>query len=110
MLCNKREENGVTILEVAEQRIDAMVAPAFKEYLAQVAGEGSTKILLDLAVVDFMDSSGLGAVVSGLKSMAGGELAICNMQMPVKELFKLTRMDRVFKLYDSVEQGIAAMS
>jgi len=110
MLCNKREKNGVTILEVAEQRIDAMVAPDFKEYLARLAGEGSTKILLDLAVVDFMDSSGLGAVVSGLKNMAGGELAICNMQMPVQELFKLTRMDRVFKLYDSVEQGIAEMS
>jgi len=110
MLCNKRNESGVTVVEVAEKRIDAAVAPAFKEYLANEAREGATKILLDLAAVDFMDSSGLGAVVSGLKSMAGGELAICNIQMPVVELFKLTRMDRVFKLYDSVEEAVAAMS
>jgi len=110
MLINKRDKNGITIIEVAEKRIDAIMAPDFNNYLTNEIKNGATKILLDLSIVDFMDSSGLGAIVSGLKDIGGGQLAICNMQMPVEELFKLTRMDRVFAIYDSVDNAVAAMS
>ncbi|MEA3274679.1 MAG: STAS domain-containing protein [Pseudomonadota bacterium] len=110
MLINKRTKGDLIVLDVAEKRVDAAIAPDLKEYIAELAKQGATKVLLDLAAVEFMDSSGLGAVVAGLKSMGGrGELAVCNVHGAVADLFKLTRMDRVFTKYATVDEAMAAI-
>ena len=99
--------DGILIARVEERRLDASKAPAFKDEVNQVLGEGVTRLVLDLEEVEFIDSSGLGVVVSVLKRLGpSGNLAIANANSSVRRLFSLTRMDRVFTLYDSPQAAV----
>lgn len=99
--------DGILIVRVEERRLDASKAPTFKHEVNQVLGEGVTRLVLDLGEVEFIDSSGLGVVVSVLKRLGpSGNLAIANANGAVRRLFSLTRMDRVFTLYDSPQAAV----
>jgi anti-sigma B factor antagonist len=92
-------------------RIDASASTNFKGYMQDWINEGRRLIVLDLAAVDFIDSSGLVAIVSVLKMIGpGGELVICGMSEEVMNLFRLTRMNRVFQIFDSREAAVNALS
>lgn len=94
-----------------ERRIDASSAPDFKGKMVDWINTGNQRILLDLSHVDFIDSSGLGAIVSCLKTIgSGGDLLICGIRDEVMNLFKLTRMDRVFQIFSSREVALKAVS
>jgi anti-sigma B factor antagonist len=68
-------------------------------------------MVLDLGAVSFIDSSGLGALVSSLKSMGkNGDLVICGAQSAVASMFKLTRMDKVFRMYPSAQEAASALA
>ena len=67
---------------------------------------GHPLIALDLSEVDFIDSSGLGAIVSVLKQLDGrGDLVIVGAKPAVMNLFRLTRMDKVFRMYRARGRG-----
>lgn len=87
------------------RRLDASVVSAFKQQVLE-AIDGETKnVLLDLSHVEFIDSSCLGALVSILKSVSGqGELVLCSLNGTIQNLFKLTRMDRIFLLKRTVRR------
>ncbi len=105
------EKNGVLVVKIEEERLDASTAPDFKKYVLEYISEGKARILLDLGKVDFIDSSGLGAIVTILKRVSeNGDLCICNPTEPVKNMFKLTRMERVFRVFESENEAIEAMS
>ncbi len=105
------EKNGVLVVKIEEERLDASTAPDFKKYVLEYISEGKGRILLDLGKVDFIDSSGLGAIVTILKRVSeNGDLCICNPTEPVKNMFKLTRMERVFRVFESENEAIEAMS
>ena len=105
------EKNGILIVKIREERLDANTAVAFKEYLTGFITEGKTRIILNLAEVDFIDSSGLGSIVTILKRLSGkGDLCICSPTAPVENMFKLTRMERVFKIFDAEETAFKTMS
>ncbi len=101
-------QNGeVTVLRALEKRIDAGISGEFKERLNELVGAGSRWIILDISTVEFLDSSGLGAIISGLKAIGDdGKLVICGATDPVKSMFKLTRMDRIFEMYDSEAESL----
>ncbi|OQW90517.1 MAG: anti-anti-sigma factor [Beggiatoa sp. IS2] len=68
---------------------------------------GHQYILLDLSHVDFIDSSGLGAIVSSFKLLGNkGNFVLCGVHGAVMSLLNLTRMDRVFPIYASLEEAI----
>jgi len=93
---------GVLIVKPSEKRIDASVATEFKGKMVDWINEGNTKIILDLVNVDFIDSSGLGAIVSSLKAIGGiGDLVISGLQETVMGVFRLTRMNKVFQIFSS---------
>jgi anti-sigma B factor antagonist len=105
-----REESrdGVLIVQVCSHRIDASKAPQFKEELTKRVQPGQTKLVLDFSMVDFIDSIGLGALVSCLKRLGSREqLTIVGASGTVRRLFAQTRMDRVFALYPSLEAALA---
>jgi anti-sigma B factor antagonist len=108
------EENKVgevLVAKVLEGRIAADIAPRFKAHLAEYMSQGNRSIVLDLATVTFIDSSGLGALVSSLKSMGKeGDLVISGAHGAVASMFKLTRMDKVFRMYGSTDEAVAALS
>jgi len=105
------ERGGVTILRALEKRIDAGISRDLKAKMAETVNAGSRRILLDISTVEFLDSSGLGAIISGLKAVGGdGKLVVCGTTDAVKSMFKLTRMDRVFEMYDNEAEALGAFT
>lgn len=88
-----------TIVGVLSPRLDASVAPQFKTEMTAMINAGAKHIVLDMAEVRMIDSSGLGTLVSILKLLNGqGTIVIRAVTPSVLGLFKLTRMDRVFTI------------
>lgn len=97
------------ILSVDVARIDAAVAIEFKDKMREETASGEPRVILDLSNVDFIDSSGLGAVVAAMKQMGQGrKLDLAGLTSNVEAVFRLTRMDTVFRLYATVEDALAA--
>lgn len=109
MIVDAREENGKLILSLGETRLDASIAVDFKNDLFQRIDAGHGRIVLDMGNVEFVDSSGLGALVSALKKIGSqGELTVCNVNPAVLTVFKMTRLNKVFNIFDSADEAIAA--
>ncbi|HOW55125.1 MAG TPA: STAS domain-containing protein [Syntrophorhabdaceae bacterium] len=107
---NRKIEN-ILVVQPMEKRIDASVSTEFKGRMVDWINAGSRKIILDLSYVDFIDSSGLGAIVSSLKTIGNdGDLVICGIKETVMGLFRLTRMNRVFQIFSSQPEAIKALS
>lgn len=105
-----RQENEVTVLTLQGKRLDAALAPRFRNEVLQLVNDGAHRLVLDLANVEFMDSSGLGALVSVLKGIGNrGRMAVCNAQGSVRQLFQLTRMDKVFPILPDTAAAVAAV-
>jgi anti-sigma B factor antagonist len=81
--------------------LDGPRTQEIRDCINQAIEQGAETILVDLKDVTFMDSSGLGALVTSLKDVraAGGKLCICSVNEQVKILFELTSMDRVFEIF-----------
>jgi anti-sigma B factor antagonist len=85
---------------VDEPRIDSAVAIRFKDKVREAAADGPLRVVLDLGRVEFLDSSGLGAVVAIMKLLGPDRtLELCNLTHNVEKVFRLTRMDRVFTIH-----------
>jgi anti-sigma B factor antagonist len=101
--------SGVALIKVLAQKIDAANAADFRTgILPHVQGQKS--VVLDLAEVTFIDSSGLGAILSVLRSLTAdsGNLRLCNMTRNVRMLFELVRMHRVFDIFVTPEEAVAS--
>ena len=97
------------IVKVHAARIDAAMAVQFKEDMRQMIEGGPDHVILDLSEVEFIDSSGLGAIVASMKLMKGGRLDLAGLTPMVDKVFRLTRMDTVFKLFNSIDDACAAL-
>src|SRR5438034_11690897 len=94
------EEIGqVRIVTPPGEELDANVASDFKEAMAPILID-SSRIVLDLSHLRFVDSSGLGAILTCTRSSkdAGGELVLCGMQPSVKSLFQMINADRFCRI------------
>lgn len=92
-------ENGVAVVKVPGSRLDAGCAETFKSDLKGIIDQGHSSLVLDFGDVQFMDSSGLGAMVGCLKYMgAGGAIEIVNASPTIVKILKLTRMNKVFSI------------
>lgn len=101
----------VCVARVLESRMDAKVAPEFKQALADLVAQGQRLFVLDIAEVEFIDSSGLGAIISTLKLIGqDGDMVISGASDAVLKLFRLTRMDRVFRIFDNEQAAVAALA
>ena len=98
----------VISVRVMEDRIDAATAIQFKERMRDVTRDGPVRVVLDLARVQFLDSSGLGAIVA-VKKLLGPDrvLELSSLTATVEKVFRLTRMDSVFTIYPSLEVAVA---
>ena len=99
---------GGGVVRVHAPRLDAAVAIRFKDRFSALAvtgeGAGAQTILLDLAEVEFLDSSGLGAVVAARKMLGENRtLALAALSPMVDKVMRLTHMDRVFPIYEDAE-------
>jgi anti-sigma B factor antagonist len=98
---------AIALLSVEE--LDASNAGEFKRDIAPLLEE-NMKIVLDLSRLRFCDSSGLGALISCLRKVNanGGDLKLCALSKPVRALFELVRMHKVFDIYNTRDEAIRA--
>jgi len=98
-----REEkvNDVEVLKL-EGRLDASSAKDIKEKIELLTKGNRMKVVIDMGGIDFIDSSGLGSLVSSLRSVnkLGGDIKISALQDQVRAIFELTRLHRIFGIYD----------
>ncbi len=90
-----------------EGRLNMVAAPRLRDQLHELVGSGSSRIVVDLSGTDFIDSSGLGALVSGLKvaRQAGGDLRIAAPTPQVVTVLELTNLNRVLRVHPSADSA-----
>jgi anti-sigma B factor antagonist len=105
ILSFKRED--VSVCQVDSRVLDASTACSFNEEITPLLTQ-DVKLVLDLSKVDFIDSSGLGALVSCLRRAhaRGGEIKLFGLSKPARALFELVKMHRVFEVFNSPEEAI----
>jgi anti-sigma B factor antagonist len=107
------EQKGtVVLLTVQEERLDAHNSGDLKAQMIKLFDEGKQDLVIDLQTVRFIDSSGLGALVSGFKnaSSRNGSLKLAGLQLQVKSMFELTRLHRVFEIFTDADEALGSFS
>jgi anti-sigma B factor antagonist len=101
MISKVIEHGDVRVVRISG-RLDASSAAETKEALLQMVQDGATRLVLSLGELTFIDSSGLGVLVSCLRrvSAAGGDLRLACVPPLARSIFELTRLSRVFDLDD----------
>jgi anti-sigma B factor antagonist len=106
MNLSSRAEDGALVVSVHETRIDASVAIQFKDRMREETEQAEERVILDLSKVDFIDSSGLGAIVAAMKQLGGDHpLELSGLNENVDKVFRLTRMDTVFRIHGSLDEA-----
>ncbi len=101
--------DGVAVAAVPVDELDASNSGEFKRDITPVL-QSQNKLVLDLGQLRFVDSSGLGAMLSCLRQLSakGGDLKLCAMSKQVRGLFELVRMHRIFDIYGTREEAVRA--
>lgn len=105
------EDNDVLVIDLREDNLDASNVREFKDAIQSVIHE-RTKVVLDMSGVKFVDSSGLGSLISCLRLLNSrrGDFKLCGMSNSVRALFELMRMHRVFNIHDSRQEAVRSYS
>ncbi|MDJ0638584.1 MAG: STAS domain-containing protein [Paracoccaceae bacterium] len=108
MQMSSSTKGDILIITVQDRRIDAAVAVRFKNRMMELADAQSTgRVVLDLGNVDFLDSSGLGAVVGAMKQLGRDrKLDLASLTPTVEKVFRITRMDRVFRIFPDANAAV----
>lgn len=103
-----RTEGPWTVIDVTGE-VDMFTAPKLREKLVQTVDQGAYKIIVNLEGVSFMDSTGLGTLVGGLKRVKehDGTLGLVCSSRPVLRVLTITGLNNVFPIHESVEQALA---
>ena len=100
MKLESQRRGEMIVIQVMDDRIDAAGAIQFKERMRELIAEPSDRVVLDMSNVGFLDSSGLGAVVSVMKVLGPiRRLELSGLTPTVEKVFRLTRMDSVFIIH-----------
>ena len=98
------------VVSVLASRIDAGSAIQFKDQMRDLTVDVKGRVVLDMAQVDFVDSSGLGAIVAAMKQLAPAHrLDLANLTPNVDKVFCLTRMNTVFNVYSDINAAFSEM-
>ncbi|RUT06696.1 hypothetical protein DSM106972_029530 [Dulcicalothrix desertica PCC 7102] len=100
-------ESQVVLFQPSE-RIDSQTGIDLNQKISEITPSANQLWVIDLAKVNFMDSSGLVPLVNGLKAARqhGCRLVLCNVQTPVRLVLELTQLDSVFEIYNSYEDAV----
>lgn len=104
-----RTENGVTVATL-QGEIDLHQTPALHRALIQALSSEPPKLVVNMADVGYLDSSGIGTLVEIFRRMNryGGKMALCCLNDRVHSVFEITKLDKFFSIYDSQEEALEA--
>ena len=106
------EKYQAVVISITGKFLGSIEGPAFKDTIEELKESGKKKVVIDLSKADFMDSSGIGALIGAFTTMkkADGDVKLAGMKERIKNLFLLTRLlGPVFEDYDSVEEAADSM-
>jgi anti-sigma B factor antagonist len=103
------EVKGWTVVTVHGE-IDVATSPTLRERLIDLVNGGATRLVLDLEAVDFLDSTGLGTIVSLLKRVRthGGDLRLVCTEARIRRLFEITGLEKAVPLHASLDDAVSA--
>lgn len=109
LLVERSESGSWTVFDVKGE-VDLETAPLLKANLAEAVRGGVTNIVVNLGLVEFLDSSGLGVLIGALKRCkeGGGTLALAAPRRPVQKVLTITGLDKVFPIHDSVDEATSS--
>jgi anti-sigma B factor antagonist len=107
MEISTRKQENITIVDFNFSSLDANTSNEFKSSMVKIL-ESESRFIFNLENLKFIDSSGLGAILSCLKLVApkGGEIKLCNPSKSARIIIELVNMHKVFEIYNNVEEGI----
>ena len=102
-------KDGIEVV-IVEGEIDIYTAPRLRELLIELARQGSYQLIVNLDKVGFLDSTGLGVLVGGLRRVRAhdGSLDLVCTQQRILKIFRITGLTEVFGIYETADQAIAA--
>lgn len=110
MIKTSLNPDGICIVEPQFERLTAANADSFKTEILALIENGQTRFVINFAGVSMVDSSGIGALVGLLKKVGNrGEIAISALSDNATQIFRITRMDRIFRIFPNSEKAVLSM-
>ena len=112
MKASSRKVDGVTIVDLSGRITLGEGSVVLRDTVKEISSQGNKKILLNLGDVTYIDSSGIGELVSAYTSVrnAGGELKLLNLTKKVHDLLQITKLYTVFDISDDEASAIATFN
>ena len=106
-IINSVQGDGVLVIQIQEDNLDASNVREFREEVQKLIKD-KHRVVLDMSMLKFVDSSGLGALIACLRETNGrkGDFRLSSLSRSVMALFELMRMHRVFSIHDTVEGAV----
>ena len=106
------EKNGITVLHLKGKIMGGPEATQINDKINQLIDSNNKKIVIDLVSVDWMNSSGLGILIGAVTVLknSDGVLCLINVSDRIQNLLKITKLNTVFEIYDSLEEAEAAIN
>jgi len=103
-------KEGDIVVVVVQGELDANTAPDLRAKFEELIGQGKNQYVIDLAGVPVMDSPGIAALVNLFKRVriGAGDVKLCSIREEIMEIFQLTRLDRVFDIFDNRADAVAS--
>jgi anti-sigma B factor antagonist len=108
MKISHREEGAVEIIEPKGKIMGGPESTALHDLLHELIEQDKKSVVIDLSKVDWMNSTGLGLLISGLTTLrkSGGELKLANVTDKIQSLLTITKLVTVFKTFDTVDEAV----
>ncbi len=104
------ESSQGSVLVVSPRgRLDSTTSPAFEQLVRAKLADGHRKVVVDLDALDYVSSAGLRILMVLAKALKGerGQIALCRLQEPVREVFRISGFDRIFTILPSLDDTVA---
>lgn len=111
LLISVRTDGIVPIIDLSGE-VDAYTSARFREAMVELIESGEANLVISMIKVEYIDSSGLGALVGGLKRSTerGGRIVIVCDNPQIRKVFEITGLEKVFPLYDSEADAVQALA
>ena len=106
------EQSGdISVVTLQAEHLDASAAEEFKRAMQPIL-DANSKVVFDMTPLQFVDSAGLGAILSCMRklSAANGDLKLCGLTKPVRAIFEISRMHRIFDIFPTRAEAIQAFT
>ena len=102
------DSRGTATVLTVEGEVDIATAPKLREKLVELAAGGATRVVVDLEKVEFLDSTGLGVLIGGMKRLRStdGDLTLVCTQPRILRVFEITGLNRAFTIHDTIDKAV----